>query len=212
MNRMDKIILIGGGGHARVLIDLIKTINEYEIAGIVDPELETGAEISMIPVLGSDDSLSELMAEGIKTACIAIGSIRDNSKRRELYTMAKNMGFRIPSLMHRKAIVSTMETSISDGVQIMAGAIIQPGTVIGENTIINTGAVIEHDCIIGRDVHICPGAVICGGSIIGDNSFIGAGSTIIQYLEVGRDAVVGAGALIYRNLSDGTLARSRQSG
>jgi sugar O-acyltransferase (sialic acid O-acetyltransferase NeuD family) len=209
---MDKIILIGGGGHARVLIDLIKGIDEYEIAGIVDPELETGSDVFGIPVLGSDDVLPDLIARGIKTACISIGSIRDNSKRRELYTMVKNMGLSIPSLIHPGAIVSTMETSVSDGAQVMAGAIIQAGTVIGENTIVNTGAVIEHDCIIGKNVHICPGAVICGGSIIGENSFIGAGSTVIQYLEVGRDVVVGAGALIHRNLSDGKLARSSQSG
>ncbi|KPK02229.1 MAG: hypothetical protein AMK71_03030 [Nitrospira bacterium SG8_35_4] len=209
---MDKIILIGGGGHAKVLIDLIKTIEEYEIAGIVDPELETGSQVFTIPVLGSDDVLPDLIARGIKTFCIAVGSVRDNSKRRELYMMVKNLGLSIPSLIHPGAVVSTMETSISDGVQIMAGAIIQAGTVVGENTIINTGAVIEHDCIIGRNVHVCPGAVICGGSIIGDNAFIGAGSTIIQYLEIGRDAFVGAGALVHRNLSDGALTRRIHSG
>ena len=211
MKNKDRIILIGGGGHARVLIDLLKAVDEYEIAGIVDPDLETGSEVFAIPVLGSDEVLPDLRAEGIKTACIAIGSIRDNSKRGRLYATVKTMGFRIPPLRHPKAIVSAMETSVSDGVQIMAGAIIQAGAVIGENTIVNTGVVIEHDCVIGRNVHVCPGAVICGGSIIGDNSFIGAGSTIIQYLEVGRDTVIGAGTLIYRNLSDGTLARSSRS-
>jgi UDP-perosamine 4-acetyltransferase len=209
---MDKIILIGGGGHARVLIDLIKAIDEYEIAGIVDPEIETGSEVFTIPVLGSDDMLPDLIAEGIKTACIAIGSIKDNCNRRELYRMVKNIGFSMPYFIHPGAIVSALQMSVSDGVQVMAGAIIQAGTVIGENTIINTGAVIEHDCVIGNNVHVCPGAVICGGSTIGDNSFIGAGSTIIQYLEVGRDAVVGAGTLVSRNLSDGALARSTQLG
>lgn len=205
------MILIGGGGHARVLIDLIKATDEHEIVGIVDPELETDSDVLGIPVLGRDDVLPDLITRGIKNVCIGVGSIKDNTKRRELYNIIKNMGFSIPSLIHPGAIVSTIETSISDGVQIMAGAIIQAGTVIGENTIVNTGAVIEHDCVIGKNVHICPGAVICGGSIIGDNSFIGAGSTVIQYIEVGRNAVVGAGAMISRNLPDRALARSGYS-
>jgi sugar O-acyltransferase (sialic acid O-acetyltransferase NeuD family) len=208
MKEKERIVFIGGGGHARVLINLIQEIDEYEITGIVDPGLETGSEVFTVPVLGSDDALPDVIAGGIKTACIAIGSIKDNSRRRELYMMVKNLGLSVPSLIHPRAVVSRLGSFIGEGVHVMAGAIIQPGTSIGENTIVNTGAVIEHDCIVGDNVHVCPGAVICGGSIIGDNSFIGAGATIIQSLEIGRDAVVGAGAVIYRNLSDGTLARS----
>jgi len=204
-----QIVLIGGGGHARVLIDLISVMGVYEIAGIMDNQLEPGLEILSVPVLGGDDLLPALIARGIHAACIAVGSIKDNSKRRDLFKMIKDLGMDIPELIHPGAVVSALSTSISEGAQVMAGAVIQAGSRIGENSIINSGAVIEHDCTIGRNVHICPGAVICGGNVIGDNSFIGAGATVIQSLEIGRDSVVGAGALVYRSLPEGALARGK---
>ena len=152
---MKKIILLGGGGHARVLIDLIIGCSEYDIAGILDPQIEKGTEVSGIIVLGSDDMLSELFDRGIKDVCIAVGSIKDNNKRWMLYEKVKQIGFSVPALIHPKAVIAG-DLQISEGVQIMAGSVIQTGSSIGENTIINTGAVIDHDNKVGRHVHICP--------------------------------------------------------
>jgi len=199
---MNRIILLGGGGHAKVLIDLIKTAGHYEIAGILDKQLKIGSEVAGIPVLGNDDFLPELYSKGIKNACIAVGSIKDNSKRRELFERVKQIGFNIPYLVHPSAIVSG-NSRISEGVQIMPGAIIQTDSLIGRNTIINTGVIIEHDCKIGKHIHVCPGAVVSGGSIIGDNAFIGAGATVINGIKIGSDAVIAAGAVVINNVPDG---------
>jgi len=184
------------------LIDLIKTAGHYEIAGILDKQLKIGSEVAGIPVLGSDDLLPELYSKGVKNACIAVGSIKDNSKRKELFERIKQMGFNIPYLIHLSAIVAK-NSRISEGVQIMAGAIIQADSLIGRNTIINTGAIIEHDCKIGEHTHVCPGAVVSGGSIIGDNAFIGAGATVINGIRIGPGAVVGAGAVVINDVPDG---------
>lgn len=198
---MKKLILLGGGGHARVLIDLIRGCNEYDIAGILDPQIEKGTEVLGIIVLGSDDMLSELFAKGIKNICIAVGSIKDNNKRWMLYDKAKQSGYSVPTLIHPEAVVAK-DLQFSEGVQIMAGAVIQIGSSISENTIINTGAVVDHDNKVGRHVHICPGAVVSGGCIIEDGAFIGAGATVIQGIRIGKNAIVAAGSVVINDVPD----------
>lgn len=198
---MQKIVIIGGGGHAKVLIDLIRTSENYEIKGILDSMIRTGAVVSGVSILGDDSLLPELYANGIKNVCLAVGSIKDNSKRKTLYEKVKQIGFSVPCLIHPKAIVSK-ETQLSEGVQMMAGAIVQTGSVIKENTIINTGAIVEHDCNIGRHIHISSGAVIAGGCIINDGAFIGAGATIIHGVKVGENSIIAAGAVVINNVPD----------
>lgn len=201
---MQSIVLIGGGGHARVLIDIIKTSGEYEIVGILDSQLDIGTLISGVSILGNDNFLAELYSKGIKNACIAIGSIKDNSKRKMLYEKVKQIGFSVPYLIHPQAILSKNDTRIFEGVQIMAGAIVQTGCSIGENTIINTGAIIEHDCRVGKHVHICPGAIISGGCFIDEEAFVGTSATIIQGIKAGKNSVIAAGAVVVKNVPDDT--------
>lgn len=203
---MEKLIIIGGGGHARVLIDLIKLSGQFDIIGVLDSQTELDSPAPGISVIGNDDLLPELYSEGIKNACIAIGSIKDNSKRKILYEKVKQIGFSIPFLVHPGSIVSE-NVKLSEGAQIMAGAIVQAGTIIGENTIINTGAIVDHDCKIGRHVHICSGAVMSGGVIANDESFIGAGSTIIQGIKIGRCATIAAGSVVVNNVPDGCTVK-----
>lgn len=199
---MQKVIILGGGGHARVLIDLVKMNGNYEIAGILDARLKKRAMVLDIPVLGRDDILANIFNEGVKAACIAVGSVRDNSIRCRLFGAAKQIGFEIPTLIHPNAFVSR-ESTIAEGVQVMAGVTVQTNTFIGENSIINTGAIIDHDCVVGKHAHICPGVVICGEVAIGDNSFIGAGTTIIQGIKIGNNSIVGAGAVVITDVRDG---------
>ena len=200
----EKIILIGAGGHARVLIDLIRLSGLYEIAGIVDAQLKVGEMVSGITVLGNDDVLGELYSHGLKYAIVSVGSIKDNFKRRVLYERIKEIDFSVPSLFHPKAIIAG-NVQLSEGAQIMAGAIIQVNSSIGENTIINTGAIVEHDCQIGMHVHICPGATISGGCNIGGGAFIGAGATVIQGLSIGNNSIVAAGAVVISDVPENTM-------
>ncbi|MBC8414072.1 MAG: acetyltransferase [Nitrospira sp.] len=200
---MEKIILIGAGGHSRVVAEAVILNGEYEIAGLVDPAVKPGTLIYGMRVLGDDAVLARIRNDNIDCASIAFGSTGDNSKRIKLYLYLKEHGFRLPELVHPAAIISISDVTISEGVQVMAGAVIQAGAIIGANCIINTGSVVEHDCNIGKHVHICPGAVICGGSNIGDGAFIGAGATVIQGISVGRNAVIGAGSVVLVDVPDG---------
>lgn len=203
---MQKIILLGTGGHAGVLIDLIKMSGRYDIVGMLDKQFNKKKQSSMIPILGNDDLLLDLFKKGIKNACIGVGSVKDNTKRKELYEKVKCVGFSIPFLIHPCAIVSKY-AKISEGVQILAGAIISTGSQIEENTIVNTGAIIDHDCVIGKNIHICPGVSISGGVTIGDGSFIGVGSTIIQGINIGKNVIVAAGSLVIKDIVDGKIVK-----
>ena len=200
---MERIIIIGGGGHARVLINMVNLSAEFEIIGILDPHLDVGIKISGVPVLGNDDLLEELYKKGIKHACIAIGSTRDNSKRKMLYEIVKQIGFSVPSFTHPQAIISK-DVKISEGVQIMAGAIMQPGSLVEENAIVNTGSIVEHDCIVGQHVHICPGVVISGGCEIQGGTFIGSGATVIHGIKIGENATVAAGSVVVKDVPAGS--------
>ena len=204
--KLDEIILLGGGGHAKVLIDLINTSMQFEISGILDTQLEIGTKVLNVPVLGDDDLLSGLYSKGIKNVCIAIGSVKDNARRRILFDKVKQMGLLVPYLLHPQAIISK-NVRFSEGVQIMAGVNVQTDSLFKENTIINTGAIIEHDCSIGSHVHICPGAVISGGCTVGDGAFIGAGATVMQEINIGKCVTVAAGAVVVKDVPDRSMVK-----
>lgn len=206
MARREKIIMFGGGGHARVLIEILRLNEEYEVVGILDPILEAGIDILGIPVLGTDDMIAKLRRKGIQHACIGVGTVRTNTIRRTLYEKAREAGFNLPTVVHPRAIVSE-SAQLSEGVQVMAGAVIQRGVLIGENTIVNTGAIIDHDCNIGKHVHICPGVIISGGCMIGDDVFIGAGATIIHAITIGKASTIGAGSVVIKNISPGETVK-----
>ena len=198
---MQKIIILGGGGHAKVLIDLIKIKGDFEIVGILDIALEKGTKVLGIPVLGEDNILTDIFNNGVSTACIGMGGVKDNNIRSRLFDTAKDVGLEIPYLIHPNSFISR-ESTVAEGVQVMAGAVIQTNTFIDENSIINTGTIIDHDCVVGKNTHICPGVVIGGGVTIRKTSFIGAGATIIQGVKIGNNAIVGAGAVVINNVPE----------
>ena len=203
---MKKIVLIGGGGLARILLDLIRTFTEYEIVGILDSQLKVGQVIQGVSVLGSDDLLSKLYAGDVRNACVAVGGIKADNNRKMLYEKARHIGFAMPSLIHPQAIISK-GSEIREGVCIMAGAIIQIGSSIGENVLIYSGAIVEHECQIRKNSHICPGSILSGGCIIRENSYIGAGATVIQGIKIGNNVTVGAGSVVISDLSDGVTVK-----
>lgn len=206
MTNKRKIILVGGGGHAKVLIDLIRLAGEYEIAGILDHNHEPGNLVSGIPVLGNDDMLPEIFAENITNVCIGVGSVKDTLVRTTLFKKVKGIGFFVPPLIHPSAVVSEYSV-ISEGVQLMVNTVIQPGVTISENTLINTGTIIEHDGTVGRHVHVCPGVVISGVCKIGNETFIGAGATVINGLTIGDKVTVAAGSVVVHDIADGASVK-----
>lgn len=202
-----KIVIVGAGGHAKVTINVIQSLGQhYEIVGIIGLEHEIGAKVNGVTVIGNDDKLFELLKNDINYACIGLGSVGDNTKRKGLYEKANEIGYKFPSLIHKKAIAYGKVEEFN-GVQIMAGAIVQIDSVIGENTIINTGSIIEHDSVIGNHVHVSPGAIVCGGCVINDGTFIGAGAVVKQGVKIGENSTIAAGAVVIKDVKAGLTVK-----
>ncbi len=199
-----KIVLIGGGGHCKVVISIIKKLGNFEIAGIVD-NYKAGSFISGIKVIGTDDDLKDIYQSGIHDALITVGSTKDNTKRYTLFNMAREIGYNFPVIISPEAVVDKT-IRIDEGTVIMPGSIINIDSSIGKNCIINTGAIIEHDCKIGNHCHIAPGVHISGAVNIDELSFIGIGVTIIQGITIGKNVIIGAGSVAIKDIPENVIA------
>lgn len=202
----EKIVLVGGGGHCKVVISIIKELDRFDIVGISDIADKLGKEILGVPMKFTDDDLKDLVDKGVGYAFITLGSVGDPKKRIELFNKVKEIGFRIPTIVSTHAKVAE-DVVIGEGTVIMPGAIVNPGVKIGRNAIINTGAIIEHDVFIGDHVHIAPGAILSGGVKVGCCSHVGTGASVIQEIEIGENAIVGAGAVVVKNIPNGVIAK-----
>lgn len=200
---MEKIVLIGGGGHCKVIIDILRKEKKYEIVGICDRNV--GEKIMGVPVIGDDSVLPQLLKSGVENAFICIGALGNPHKRIKIMNNLMELGFKLPTAIHPEAVISE-EVLIEEGTCVMAGAVINAGSKIGKLSIINTSSVVEHDCVIERNVHISPRACICGNVKIGCNSHIGAGSTVIQGIKIGGNSTIGAGAVVIRDIKDKSKA------
>jgi len=193
------VIVMGGGGHARVLIEMLELMN-IEIIGVAVPDPET-KRVHGYPVVGNDDAVFEFRPDSVRLVN-AIGSTRQPHARRRLFERFKTSGYAFAGVIHPAAIVSSGAV-IGEGVQIMAGAVLQPGCRIGDNAIVNTRAVIDHDTVVGRHSHIASGAVLAGGVTVGETVHIGAGATVIQGIAIGDGSLVAAGAVVVSNVPEG---------
>ena len=199
---MEKVILIGGGGHARQVIEIIKACGDYHIVGITDNDpLKRKRLIDGVPVVGNDEVLHYYFKKGVRQAFISLGSVDDTKARINLYKMLIEIGFELINVIHASALVSASVT-LGTGNAIMPGSIINAHTTLGSNCIINTGAIVEHDCSIEDHVHIATGAKVAGGVTIQEGSHIGLGALIKQGITIGKYAIVGAGALVLDDVPD----------
>ncbi len=196
------IVVVGGGGHARVLLELLSRC-KTTVLGLTDVK-KPDVLPEDVPYLGNDAEILHLDPERIQLAN-GLGSSASTAKHRRIYESFIEKGFRFASLIHPFAVLSTQDLHLGQGVQVMAGAVINPYSHIGDNVLINTRAVVEHDCRIGDHAHVATGAIVCGGCRIGTDVHIGAGATIIQGIEVGYGAVIAAGTVVVSDVKPMTL-------
>jgi len=196
------LVLIGGGGHAKVVLDAARA-SGWRLSGFLDD-----AEDAVLARLG----VERLGAIGHWNRCDEplrfIPAIGDNATRRACVTpILEQSAHRLAIVVHPTAIVSRLEVTLGRGVFISAGAIINPGASIGDGAIINTAAVIEHDVRIGAWAHLAPGAVLGGAVVVGEGTLVGLGSRILPGRRIGARAIVGAGAVVTRDVPDGAMVR-----
>ena len=200
-----KVVGVGAGGHAKVIIDILSYSPRVQVVGLV--ELATrlfGETIEGSLILGNDALLPQLFAEGVGSAFIGIGGVGDNVPRAEAYDRILKLGFDPITAIHPRAVVAS-SAKLGRGVCIMAGAVVNPAVVIGDNVILNSHCTVEHDCVIGDHVHIAPGANLSGAVQVGRLSHIGTGASIRQGARIGERVVVGVGAVVVSDVPDGVV-------
>lgn len=203
---MVRVVGVGAGGHAKVLIEILRLMGQMELVGLLDRnEGLWEAEVLGVRVLGGDQLLPALYSQGVHRAFIGVGSYGEMGPRRCLYAMVRSEGFEVVAAVHPGATISS-SAEIGRGATIMAGAVINAEARLGENVIVNTGAIIEHDCVIGSHAHIASGARLAGKVEVGEGTHIGIGASVRQSIHIGRNVTVGAGAVVIRDLPDDVIA------
>jgi sugar O-acyltransferase (sialic acid O-acetyltransferase NeuD family) len=201
-----KLVIIGAGGHARVLAEILQITNEFTLAGFTDPDPKLKDSIIQgAPIFGPDEILPELLNRGIQKFIIGVGSTGNNGHRSHLFRKILEIGLQPVTIIHPTAVISPRAV-IGGGTAILPRAIVNNQAQIGENVIINSGAIIEHDCVVGDHCHVASGACLSGGVRVGSGSFIGAGASVIQNIRIGRGCVIGAGAAVVRDIPDQRVA------
>ena len=201
---MEKIIIIGFGGHSHSVIDSIIQKKEYEIIGYVDNDEKP--DYLGIKYLGNDSVFESIYKSGVHNACICVGFIGKKNNREELYDRLKRIGFKFPVIIDPSSIIAS-NVNIGEGTFVGKGAVINANAKIGKICIINSKSLIEHDCEIGDFSHISVSSCICGEVKIGNCTFVGANSTIIQTVKIGNNCVIGAGTLILKDIYDNTKVK-----
>ena len=195
----EKIVLIGGGGHSKVVVDAILRMGEFAIFGIIDNNVPRGSRILGIEVLGPDKILPDIFKKGTKYAFISMASMGNCDTRKRIYANLKKIGFNIPVVIHPKAVIGE-GVEFQEGVFVAAGAVVNPCVRIGKNAIINTSSSIDHDCTIGDFAHIAPGVTLCGSVKIGEETHVGTGATVIQNITISGRQLISAGTVVKKNI------------
>jgi sugar O-acyltransferase (sialic acid O-acetyltransferase NeuD family) len=195
---MPEIVVLGGGGHAKVLVSIIKKLG-YQVVGYLDPE--DRGKVGGVAWVGDDSMLQEILRRHpVCHAALGLGKVDAASDRRiRLLGHLEHLGFTLPMLVSPRACVNE-EVELGTGTVVFDGAVINSGTKTGRGCIINTNSTVEHDCRLGDDVHVAPGAILSGGVTVGDQVMVGAGATVIQGVRIGPHCLVGAGSIVVRDL------------
>lgn len=198
------IIILGAGGHAKVVAEALRLLCR-KILGYVTPDLKTGSEFCGSKVLGDDSAILGYSADDVELVN-GVGILPGQYLRWKLASMMREKGYHFVTVIHPDAVIAS-DVVLDEGVQVMAGVVVQPSTTVGRDTIINTGVIIEHDCTIAENCHLSPGVVCSGGVSVGENTHIGVGAKIIQGINIGNACVIAAGSMIYRDIPSGLLVR-----
>jgi sugar O-acyltransferase (sialic acid O-acetyltransferase NeuD family) len=191
---MNDILLIGGGGHCKSVIDVIEQEGRFNIVGIVEKPDFLETDVLGYQIIGNDSDLGDL-AKKYEYALITVGQIKSPSLRIKLFDLATKAGFTLPNIISPNAYVSK-HSSIGKGVVVMHNAIVNTNASIGDNCIINSKALIEHDCLISKNCHISTNVTINGGVTVESGCFIGSGAITRELITISEDSFIKAGSLV----------------
>jgi UDP-perosamine 4-acetyltransferase len=192
-----QVVVLGSGGHAKVIIEILRQRTDFEIVGCLGREA-TGPPVCGVPVIGDDSVLPGLRDGGVHHAFVALG---DNHTRSRMIEHVFSIGFKLVNAISLHAVLSP-SVAVGEGVAIMAGAVINAESTVGDGVIVNTGATVDHDCVLGPMSHVGPGANLAGSVRIGAGAFLGTGCRVIPGIRIGDWSVIGAGAAVFRDVPE----------
>lgn len=199
MENKRRCVILGCGGHGRVVLDILMNVGTFDVVGFLDSNPDVyGRRIDGIEVLGHPDDLPQIRGDlGVDCAIVAIG---DNGVRRQFADRIESVDLELINAVHPSANLAR-NASIGRNVVVAAGALVSAHCQIGDSAILNTGCIIDHESLIGTGAHVCPGSRLAGRTTIESGAFIGIGATVIQNIRVGFEAVVGAGAVVISDVA-----------
>lgn len=203
MKRRD-IILVGGGGHCRSVIDVVEAQGEFRVLGVLDLPDKAGEMVLGYPVIGCDEDIPRLIKEGCGSFLTTLGQIKSPDRRIALFQLIKASGGQLPVIVSPLARVSRHAT-VGEGTVIMHGALINAGARVGCNCIINSRVLVEHDALVGDHCHLSTACVINGSVHVGAGTFFGSGAVTRENIDIGPNCIVGAGAMVRKSLPSGSL-------
>ena len=195
---MKDLILIGGGGHCKSVIEAAESAG-YNILGVLDMPEDVGKEILSTKVIGTDDDIPAYVDKA--EFVITVGFIKNPSTRIKLYNKVKEVGGKFATIIASTAYVSKYAT-IGEGTVVLHQAFVNAGAKVGKNVILNTATNIEHDAGIGDHCHISTGTMVNGECKVGERCFIGSQSVLANGISIGDDIIVGAGSLLRKSISE----------
>jgi sugar O-acyltransferase (sialic acid O-acetyltransferase NeuD family) len=201
------LVIYGGGGHAKSLIELIQAEGKYQVAGILDDHLPVNSKVLNIPVLGGNELLLRLKVKGIGQVVNAVGGIGDITPRLRIYAAIKAAGLQVPTVVHPRAYIEA-SAALQAGQQVFFNAYIGSDVKVGFGCIINTGAILSHDCVLGDYVNISPGAILAGAVQVGERTLIGMGVTINLGVKIGDGARIGNSAVVKADVPANGIVRA----
>jgi sugar O-acyltransferase (sialic acid O-acetyltransferase NeuD family) len=195
-------VILGGGGHCRVLLDCLLDDPTVAVRGILDRDLALrGQDVFGIQFVGDDEHLAGLIAAGVTHFVVGLGSIGNHEPRARLFARGLEAGLEPLAVTHPSATASR-RIRAGRGVQRLAGSIVNAGAILGDDVLVNSGAIVEHDCVLGDHVHVATGARLAGNVTVGIGAHIGVGATVRQGIAIGARALLGAGAVVVRDVPD----------
>lgn len=201
------LIIYGGGGHGKSLIDLVRTLGTFQLVGLIDDGLEVGTEVMGLTVFGGGGLLAALAERGLRLAVNAVGGVGDIRSRVRVFDRILEAGFTCPTLIHPKAFVEP-SARLADGVQVFTNAYVGSDAEVGFGVIVNTGSVVSHDCRLETYANVAPGALLAGGVTIGEGALIGMGVTINLNVKIGAGARVGNSAVVKQDVPQGAIVHA----
>ena len=202
----NDVILIGGKGGAKMVIDALWSTNKFTPKLILDDDISPGEKVKGIPVIGGTGILNKLYSLGYKNIILCFGTIFKRENRLSKYYLWKEMGFKFPNVIHQQANIEPSLT-LGEGNIILAGSVVGSDAVLGDINFINTGSILSHECRLTKNVHLAPGSVLGGRVSVEKNTLIGMNATIYFDIEIGENVTINNGLTIIKNVKNNEFVK-----